>query len=202
MGPLIKPFSTSFTVAAKRLRSVSLFPELCTDSRGRHDWGLKLSWDPRKSCWPDETSDWRLLISAVLLLGQNLSWCHQLNKSSWPASLRSVFRRHSLLSLSTSAILGLSEDFKPPSLVTSSVDKATHLLTSSVRSWTTWWTVWLDRYAMLALTSFAQRAMFCWMAKTNCFIQELFKWKMHSYRDLIVSGFFGTRDIPPFGSAE
>ena len=33
MGPWIKPFSTSFKVVAKRLSSVSLSPELCTDSR-------------------------------------------------------------------------------------------------------------------------------------------------------------------------
>ena len=33
MGPLMKPFSTSFMVAANRLRSVSLSPEHCTDSK-------------------------------------------------------------------------------------------------------------------------------------------------------------------------
>ena len=125
--------------------------------------------------------------------------------SSWPAWLRTweVSPGQSLLSLSTSAILGLIEDFRSRSLVTSSVDKATHLLTSSVRSWATWWTVLLDRCAMLARTSFwDQGVMFCWVAKTNCFMQELFRWEMHTYRDLVVFAFFGTRDIPPFGSAK
>ena len=82
MGPLMKPFSTSFIVAAKRLRSVSLSPELCTDSkrtpRLRLETFLRSS---QKSCWPDETSEWILPISAVLLWGQNLSWCHQPNPS-------------------------------------------------------------------------------------------------------------------------
>ena len=92
-------------------------------------------------------------------------------KSSWPASLRSAFRIQSLWSLSTSAILGLREDFKPPSLVTSSVDKATHLLTSSVRSWTTWRTVLLDRYAMLALTPFGNKELCSvgWQRRTASF---------------------------------
>ena len=44
--------------------------------------------------------------------------------------------------------------------------------------------------------------MFRWMAKTNCFVQELFRCEMHSYRDLVVFALFGTHDIPPFGSAE
>ena len=33
MGPLMKPVSASFIVAAKRLKSVPLSPELCTDSK-------------------------------------------------------------------------------------------------------------------------------------------------------------------------
>ena len=104
MGPFMKPFSTSFRVAAKRLMSTSLSPELCTDSK-------------RTSRLRLETF---LRSSQVTLAGQNF-WLKtpDLGRapvrskpflvsstklvSSWPASSRSLSRRQSLLSLSTSA---------------------------------------------------------------------------------------------------
>ena len=49
--------------------------------------------------------------------------------------------------------------------------KATHLLTSSVRSWATWRTVLLDRCAMLALASFGNKELCSvgWQRRTASF---------------------------------
>ena len=160
MGPLMKPFSTSFIVAAKRLRSISVSPELCTDSkrtpRLRLETFLRSSQVmlAGRNFWV-KTPD----LGSAPLRSKPLLMSSTKPKSSWPASVSSVSKRQSLLSLSTSAILGLRDDFNSCSLVTSSVDKATHLLTSSVRSLATWWIVLLDRCPMLALTSLGDKEL-------------------------------------------
>ncbi len=158
LGPLMKPFSTSFMVASKRLRSVSLSPELCTDSkrtpRLRFETFLRSSQVmlAGRNFWL-KTPD----LGSAPVKSKPLLMSSTKPMSSWTASLRSLSRRQSLLSLITSAILGLIEDFRSRSLVESSLDRATHLLTSSVRYWATWYTVLLDRYATLALTSFRNK---------------------------------------------
>ena len=94
MGPCMKPFSTSFKVASKRLMSNSLSPELCTDSRKKvrdpsqiftGHAGLNF-WEKTKPLFESSTKV----------------------KSSCPASRMSKSRRQSLLSSRTRALLTCS----------------------------------------------------------------------------------------------
>ena len=41
-----------------------------------------------------------------------------------------------------------------------------------------------------------------WMAWSDCFCDKLFGGEMYPYCDLSFFNLLGTRDIPPFGSAE
>ena len=94
------------------------------------------------------------------LSSQSPSLCHSPGPSL-RGQLRQakVSRRHNLLSLSTSAILGLRDDLSCSSLTASSVVKATHLLTSSVRFFANRWIVPFDKYATLDFTSLGNKEL-------------------------------------------